>query len=131
MAENTPRATSGRVLLLFAFLFAGLAAAVWHDRQNRERLESVTYPTALGDTQDVPAAVLGGADFQAWTEADPTEAAYHLAADPAVKLSPDRFLKIGAAADGAFWIYRPDENSGREGLYIRAADGRFLPVAKR
>ncbi|MBP7950489.1 MAG: hypothetical protein KA004_12610 [Verrucomicrobiales bacterium] len=131
MAENLPRSTPARVLLLFAFLFAGVVAAVWRDGQMRPQLESVVYPTALGDALEVPPTVLAGAVFQAWTDADPGGASFKATAEPPLKLAPDRLLRAGAAADGAFWLYRPDAKSGRQGLFLRMPDGQFLPLAKQ
>lgn len=130
MPANTPKSTAGRVLLLFAFLFAGVVAARWKDGQRRSQLESIDYPTALGDENTAPLDVLSGAEFTAWTQQEPTEAAWHVVSSSPDDIPPDRLLKIGAAAGGAFWLYEPDAKFPRHGTFIRTADAKFLRVQK-
>lgn len=64
MAENIPRGTPARILILLALLLAGTAAGLWHDASRRDTLESVHWPTAAG----LPAGTVPGDGLVSFAE---------------------------------------------------------------
>lgn len=50
MAQNTPRGTPARVLVLLALLLGLVAVSAWRDALRREATTWLRHPTALGDT---------------------------------------------------------------------------------
>lgn len=49
MAQNTPRGTPARVIIIFALLAGAVVVSAWRDAL-RGRGGSISYPTAVGDT---------------------------------------------------------------------------------
>lgn len=50
MAQNTPRGTPARVLVLLTLLTGVIMVSAWRDALRRQQDNWVRYPTALGDT---------------------------------------------------------------------------------
>ena len=50
MAQNTPRGTPARVLVLLALLMGLVAVSAWRDALQRGAVTWIRHPTALGDT---------------------------------------------------------------------------------
>ena len=49
MAQNTPRGTPARVLVILALLIGLVVVSAWRDALRREATSGVRFPTALGD----------------------------------------------------------------------------------
>ena len=128
MAENQAKATPARVLMLFAFLFAGVVASLWRYEQQRTIVQKVEYPTALGDDLLCPVRLLEpGNAFTATLDSDPKPEAFTVSSASAKSKREDRMWKVGIEEQGAFFLYQSDQ-AGETGLWVKSAEGLFYAV---
>ena len=128
MAENQAKATPARVLLLFAFLFAGVVASLWRYEQQRPIIQKVEYPTALGDDLLCPIRFLEpGSAFTATLDSAPKPADFTVSSASAKSKREDRMWKVGVEEQGAFFLYQNDQ-AGETGLWVKSAEGLFYQV---
>ncbi len=128
MAENQPKSTPARVLFLFTFLMAGMAAALWRDHQTAATVESIDYPTALGDEQFCPVALLQpGQQFPATVDKSDQPATLTISSQSALSKREERLWKAGIATTGGFYLYQSDQPEDT-GWYVKSAPGQFYKV---
>lgn len=127
MAQNLPRGTPARLLVLLTLLTGLAAVSAWRDALQRDRAVWVNYPTALGDTaffraDRLPLDVeVGGQVVRLTAQAGEKPAAFR----------DDRMFRIGPGlSDGLpFQIYSSVGNPAEYAevpLFARAAPGKFV-----
>ncbi len=114
MAENTAKSTPARVLLLFTLLLAGMAAARWQDRTPT----TISYPTALEDTQLVPSTLR---HFRALLDGQSTAQSFTITSRAPVTKADHHLFKCGQAEHGAFTIYQD-----QQAYWLKTAPGQYL-----
>lgn len=129
MAQNLPRGTPARLLVLLTLLTGLVAVSAWRDALQRDRAVWVSYPTALGDTAffqptRLPLDVEVGGQIVQLTAAT---------GEPPVRVQDDRMFRIGPGlSDGLpFQIYTSSEKPGESmdvPLFAHAAPGEFIPL---
>ena len=130
MAENQAKSTPARVLFLFTFLMAGLTAVLWRERQVGSHVETVDYPTALGDAQFCPVALLSaGQTFTATLDQADQPATFTTQGKSAITKRDDRLWKVGLATEGNFYLYQSDQ-ADDTGWYVKSAEGQFYRVQR-
>jgi hypothetical protein len=124
MAQNTPRGTPARVLILFALLTGAVAVSTIQDAR-REGDFRITYPTAVGDdsyyrpaTEPLQIAVHG--------------TVFNLREDPAERIQrrDDRMFRVPLAVPVPR-LYTPSNSFSPNEvppLYLKIADGEYLRV---
>lgn len=128
MAENQSKATPAKVLFLFTLLFAGVTAAAWRETSQGTSLETIDYPTALGDEQRCPVALLQqGAIFPAILDGQKSPVNLEVVSSKAMLRSEEKLWKVGHETAEAFYIYQlaGDEKSS---LWVKSAPGRYYEV---
>ncbi len=127
MAQNTPRGTPARVLILFSLLTGAVMVSALQDAR-REDLFRVTYPTAVGD-----------GDFYRQGEEPPSVevrgAVVYLLEHGEGKLQrrDDRMFRVPLAAASPR-LYTTSETlpeNGTPPLYLKTGEGEFLRVEPR
>jgi hypothetical protein len=130
MAENQAKSTPARVLFLFTFLMAGMAAALWRDH-SVGKAETIDYPTALGDEQLCPVSLLQpGSKFSAIFDRAPQPITWTVASKSAVVKREDRLWKVGLAEDRSFYIYQSDQDHDLAFYWVKSGPGVFYRVAQ-
>ena len=130
MADNQAKATPARVLMIFTFLMAAVAASAWRQRSVVGSPNTVNFPTALGDAQFCPVAVLtGGQPFAARIDGVETPVNFQITAKAGQEMEEDQMRKTGLAESGEFFLYQPDE-AAAESLWVKSAAGQFYPVVR-
>ena len=130
MADNQAKATPARVLMIFTFLMAAVAASAWRQHSAVGSPNTVSFPTALGDSQFCPVAVLtGGQPFAARIDGVETPVNFQVTAKAGQEMVEDQMRKTGLAESGEFFLYQPDEASA-ESLWVKSAAGQFYPVVR-
>ncbi|MEA3189324.1 MAG: hypothetical protein QOD99_3154 [Chthoniobacter sp.] len=104
--------------------FAIVAAFTCYDHLHRPELETVTEPTAVGDSDFIqpPAgrdAVLGR--FQG----------KKLVASQRIKARDTRMRKAGMDDGGKFYVYRSSEPNDRDALFLKVAPEDYLRIDLR
>jgi hypothetical protein len=133
MAENQAKSTPARVLLLFALLLAAVAVAVSREHAARSAVESVDYPTALGDEAFAPSSLLAvGQVFSAKLDGTDTAASLAVTSAKPLAKAEERLWKVGLAEMvssqmGHFYIYQSDQTEDTA-QYIKSAPGMFYKV---
>lgn len=127
MAQNTPRGTPARVLLLFGLLTGAVVVSSLRDAR-RDDLFRVSYPTAVGDTGyhrpgGEPLSVgIDGTVFQ-------------LLEEPADRLSrrDDRMFRVPLAVPEPRLYTTAESLPPNEvpPLYLKTSDGEYLRVELR
>lgn len=132
MAENQAKATPARVLMLFTFLFAGVAATLWRHDSQRDQLQTIDFPTALADQDFCPVALLQpGVSFQAALDQAPTKAEYTVADTSGKPKREDRMWKVGMETQGQFFLYQSDQEGESATLWVKSAPGIFYRVSPK
>jgi hypothetical protein len=130
MAENQAKSTPARVLFLFTFLMAGMAAALWRDHQAAATVESIDYPTALGDEQYCPVALLqAGQQFPATLDKSDHPTTMTITSKAALSKREDRLWKAGIATTDGFYLYQSDQPDD-PGWYVKSASGLFYKATQ-
>ena len=130
MADNQAKATPARVLMIFTFLMAAVAASAWRQHSAVGSQNTVNFPTALGDAQFCPVAVLtGGQSFAARIDGTEALVNFQVIAKDGQEMEEDRMRKAGLAESGEFFLYQPDEASA-ESLWVKSAVGQFYPLVR-
>ena len=130
MADNQAKATPARVLMIFTFLMAAVAASAWRQHSAVGSQNTVNFPTALGDAQFCPVAVLtGGQSFAAEIDGVETPVNFLVTAKEGQEMEEDQMRKTGLAESGEFFLYQPDE-AAAESLWVKSAAGQFYPVVR-
>ncbi len=130
MAQNLPRGTPGRVLVLLTLLCGLVAVSAWRDALRRETDAWVSHPTALRDREvllpgQLPARLVRGGK------------ALSLSAGGAVmKRRDDRMFRVapGEGAGLPFSLFTAQENLEAEAepkIYARTGPGQFLRLRVR
>jgi hypothetical protein len=129
MAENLAKSTPARVLFLFTFLMAGMAAALWRDHSVGSA-DTVDYPTALGDEQLCPVALLQpGTTFSSSLDKEPRPVSWTVSSKAATSKREDRLWKVGLAEEHAFYIYQSDQ-ADDSAYWVKSGPGAFYRVAR-
>ncbi len=131
MAENIPRATPGRLLLLFSLLFLAVAAATWRDAPRRESLDSVDFPTAMGDEELCPPEALtiaGG--FAARLFGEEKDAIWSPTGPEAIEWPEDRLYKVGRDLGDRFYIYQPARGPKADSHFVKMGDRSFRELKR-
>ena len=130
MADNQAKATPARVLMLFTFLMAAVAASAWRQHSAVVSPNTIDFPTALGDTQFCPVAVLtGGQPFAARIDGTEALVNFQIGAKIGQEMEEDQMRKAGLAESGEFFLYQPEE-AMTESLWVKSAVGQFYPVVR-
>lgn len=124
MAQNTPRGTPARVLILFALLTGVTVVSALRDSR-RPGLASVSYPTAVGDTDfhrpgDRPLQIaVHGSIFS-----------LHEEADERLHRRDDRMFRVPLAVSVPRVYTTAESFSGEElpPLYLKAGHGEYVRV---
>ena len=137
---NVVKGTPGKLLLIYAFLVAGLAALAVHDFGAREELEGWDLPTGLGDD-----AWFENGDFD---KASPIFSVDGEQVFPqqrkSVTRSDDEMLKVARSDETPHYLYidaklilkgaepaPPRGYSPERQHYVKVGDGRYLKVGAR
>jgi hypothetical protein len=129
MAENQAKSTPARVLFLFAFLMAGMAAALWRESNGGVK-DSIDYPTALGDEQFCPIALLQtGQNFTAVMDKETQLVSWTITSKAAVAKREERLWKMGVASEAGFYVYQSDQAEDT-GTWIKSAPGLFYRITR-
>lgn len=130
MADNQVKATSARVLMLFTFLLAGVTAAAWRQRSAQPGLETVGYPTALGDVQYCPVNLLDRErHFSAQLDHAAEVAEFSISSEESFFRRDDRMFKAGMATSREFFLYQRDDLP-TESLWVKSADGQYHRIQR-
>ncbi|MES2707008.1 MAG: hypothetical protein V4726_10450 [Verrucomicrobiota bacterium] len=126
MAQNIPRGTPARLLVLLTLLTGLVAVSAWRDALQRDRAVWLNYPTALGDTAYFQPALLP-------VQIRVGERVVQLTAAPEKPLRrrDDRMFRVAPGLGEAlpFRLYTPQEHPAESGdppLYARTAPGEFV-----
>jgi hypothetical protein len=128
MAQNLPRGTPARLLVLLTLLTGLVAVSAWRDALQRDRAVWVNYPTALGDTaffrpDRLPLDIEVGGQVVRLTATG----------EKPMRFRDDRMFRVGPGlSEGLpFQIYTSTENPGDSidvPLFAHAAPGEFLTL---
>lgn len=126
MAQNLPRGTPARLLVLLTLLTGLVAVSAWRDALQRERAVWVNYPTALGDRNffqpaQLPVEVRVGGRVVRLTAAG----------GKTLRRKEAGMYRVGAGIENElpFQLYSPRENpaqSEEAHLYAHTAPGEFI-----
>ena len=125
MAQNLPRGTPGRVLVLLTLLTGLVAVSAWRDALRRETDAWVSHPTAVGDgdllrPEPLPARLMRRGKALSLQAAGPPSAR-----------RDDRMFRVlvGAGAELPFSLFTAREHLEAEAdpkIYARLAPGQFV-----
>ena len=125
MAQNIPRGTPARVLVLLTMLVGMVMVSVWRDALQRNKGTWVRYPTALGDTGlllpgHLPVRLDAGGKIVSLT-----------AGGPSFHRRDDRMFRVvtGAGAGLAFTLFSSKETLSADAepkLYARTGPHQYV-----
>lgn len=129
MAQNIPRGTPARILLIFTLLTAVVVVSAWRDALRRDPAAEIRHPTALGDPgffrRGQPPVRIPVAGRLIELREDP---------GPAVARADDRMFRIPVPPDSPFSLFSDREipeggipDGGEEPvIYARCAPGQYV-----
>jgi hypothetical protein len=142
-AGNVMRDTPGRLLLVWAFLFAFLVLLAWRIHVHRADYDWLEYPTALGDTGYYPLAKgrgLGADDcYEAnlkFTLAGKDYALFRRLMEP-TRRKDVRMRKVARDASDRFYVYtdevaKADADRGvKLRFYLKAGEDAYIEFGEK
>lgn len=128
MAQNLPRGTPARVLVLLTLLTGLVVVSAWRDALQRDRAVWLNYPTALGDD-----AYCRPDQFPVQVEAEGQVVRLAPADGKVLRLRDDRMFRLGPGPGDSlpFQLYTTVENPGSATdapLYARTGPGKFIQL---
>ncbi len=124
MAQNLPRGTPGRVLILLALLTSVVMVSAWRDALQRSRTVRLRYPTAVGDAAFYTP---GSGPLRIQAEGGIVE--LRESSGARLKRSDDRMFRVDLDTGYPFPLYTDREKLAADvdpRLYARVAEGEFI-----
>jgi hypothetical protein len=129
--SNTRRHTPGLLMVAWAVLMGSLVLHSWRLFLHRSQLDSLEYPTALGDT-DYYTQPLSKDDFGTPCLKFPQEpfGIFRQSLDPIPK--PDRLMeRLARDSTGKHTIYIDSDHRHPVPYYLKAAEDRYIRFGPR
>ncbi|RYD38670.1 MAG: hypothetical protein EOP86_00135 [Verrucomicrobiaceae bacterium] len=128
MAQNLPRGTPARVLVLLTLLTGLVVVSAWRDALQRDRAVWLNYPTALGDN-----AYCRLDQFPVRVKAEGQVVRLAPADGKVLRLRDDRMFRLrpGPGDSLPFQLYTAVENPASTSdapLYARTGPGQFIQL---
>lgn len=124
MAQNLPRGTPGRVLILLALLTSVVMVSAWRDALQRSRTVRLRYPTAVGDAAFYTP---GSGPLRISSPGGVVE--LRESAGPRLRRADDRMFRVDLNTGYPFPLYTDREKLAADvdpRLYARVAEGEFV-----
>lgn len=124
MAQNLPRGTPARLLVILTLLVGLVMVSAWRDALQRDRAVWVTYPTALGAVDNVRPDQLPCR----LEHSHPPAVISRMGQGEREFRDDTMFRVLSGRVEIPFGIFRSGETGPQEEYFARLRPGKYLPV---
>jgi hypothetical protein len=132
MANNEPRDTPGRLLLLGAVLFSTVVIFSWRVHLGRGQFDWVEYPTALGDDQIYSRMISLNDFFEPAVKFPSQEKGLYRRMFSPIHRDDEKMEKVAFEPVGRHFVYAAADSQAKDQRYfLKAGENAFIEFGQR